>query len=39
MGAIDVLVNREERLSPAAEAFLLVIKEHFNGNLHEVPPQ
>jgi DNA-binding transcriptional LysR family regulator len=38
MGAIDVLVNREERFSPAAEAFMLVAKEHFNGNLHEMPP-
>jgi DNA-binding transcriptional LysR family regulator len=39
MGAIDVLVNKEERLSPAAESFLLVIKEHFSGNVQEIPPQ
>ncbi|MBI5252509.1 MAG: substrate-binding domain-containing protein [Desulfomonile tiedjei] len=36
--AIDVLVNREVRLSPIAEAFRLAIKEHFDGNLHEMPP-
>lgn len=39
MGSIDVLVNKEVWLSPAVEAFLLVTKVHFGGNLHEIPSQ
>ncbi|MFH1112505.1 MAG: LysR family transcriptional regulator [Pseudomonadota bacterium] len=38
LGAIDVLVSKEIRLSPTAEAFLGAIKEHFNGNLCEMSP-
>ncbi|MFZ7112959.1 MAG: LysR family transcriptional regulator [Desulfatiglandales bacterium] len=37
MGAIDVLVNQEERLSPAVESFLILIKKHFKGIGYEVP--
>jgi DNA-binding transcriptional LysR family regulator len=36
MGAIDILVNREERLSPSVESFLTTIKEHFNRSLYEI---
>ncbi len=39
MGAIDVLINREERLSPTIEAFLTMLKEHFNGDLKEIAPR
>ena len=38
MRAIDVLVNREERLSPAVESLLTVIKKCFNGKLYEMAP-
>ena len=37
IGGIDVLINREALLSPAAENFLAVIKEHFSDNLYEMP--
>jgi DNA-binding transcriptional LysR family regulator len=37
VGAIDILVNREERLSPSVESFLMLIKKHFNTTLCEVP--
>ncbi|MDR3568654.1 MAG: LysR family transcriptional regulator [Syntrophobacteraceae bacterium] len=39
MGGIDVLVNKEERLSPTVESLLAVIREHFKGCLHEMAPQ
>lgn len=39
MGAIDVLVNREERLSPTIESFLSVLRKHFHHDLKEMPPQ
>jgi len=38
MGAIDVLVNKEERLSPAVESFLMVIRKHFGASFFEMPP-
>jgi DNA-binding transcriptional LysR family regulator len=38
MGAIDVLINREERISPTVESFLMVIKKHFGGGLYEMAP-
>ena len=37
MGVIDILINREERLSPSVESFLMMIKEHFNTTLYEIP--
>ena len=36
MGAIDILVNREERLSPSVESFLMMVKEYFNRSLCEI---
>lgn len=39
MGAIDVLVRREKRLSPSVESFLSMIKKHFNNKLHELDPE
>jgi DNA-binding transcriptional LysR family regulator len=36
MGAIDILVHREERLSPSVESFLMVVKEYFNNSLNEI---
>ena len=36
MGAIDVLTNQMERLSPAVESFLLLIKEQFKGKFNEI---
>ena len=38
MGAIDVFVNQEERLSPAVESFLILVKKHFKGIEWEIPP-
>lgn len=38
MGGIDVLVNKEERLSPTIESLLAVIREHFQGCVHEMAP-
>lgn len=37
IGGIDVLINKETLLSPAAEKFVAVLKEHFSGNLYEMP--
>lgn len=37
MGAIDVLVNKEDRPSPAVEYFLKAAKKYFKGNLTEMP--
>lgn len=37
MGAIDILVNREERLAPAIESFLNLIREKFDNSFHELP--
>ena len=39
MGAIDVLIHREVRQSPSTEVFLMTMKEHFGGNLQEIPPR
>lgn len=39
MGAIDVLIHREVRQSPSVEVFLMSMKEHFGGNLQEIPPR
>jgi DNA-binding transcriptional LysR family regulator len=39
MGAIDVLVNKEDRLSPTVEALLALTKIHFGGNVFEMPSQ
>jgi len=39
MGGIDLLVNKEERLSPAVESFLMIVKKHFSDNFREMPPQ
>jgi DNA-binding transcriptional LysR family regulator len=36
MGVIDILINREERLSPSVESFLMMLKEHFNTTLCEI---
>jgi hypothetical protein len=36
LGVIDILVNREERLSPSVESFLMMLKEHFNTTLCEI---
>ena len=37
LGVIDILINREERLSPSVESFLMMLKEHFNTTLCEIP--
>ncbi|MBI5585042.1 MAG: LysR family transcriptional regulator [Deltaproteobacteria bacterium] len=36
MGAIDVVVNQGERLSPAVESFLMLIKGHFKDKFSEI---
>jgi DNA-binding transcriptional LysR family regulator len=38
LGGIDVLMHRENA-SPTARSFLMLIKERFNGIIHEVPPE
>jgi DNA-binding transcriptional LysR family regulator len=39
MGAIDILVNREEKISPAVESLLDLIKSQFKGKLLEISPK